>query len=167
MILRASKLAVLISVVTVTVLVGGGLVLLGRSTASNGGSADRAKADRANAQRANADSQSALNAAYLDGLRAGEAEGRQEGRALQATKLVPASSQQVAKDAFNQGYSAGANDIFGDYDGGWELSVPYVITLERGTGEITYRVKSRTLFEPKINYYLCSNGHDACQQPKS
>ena len=43
------------------------------------------------------------------------------------------------------GYAAGANDVFGGFDGGWSLSEPYVITLARGSGAVTYRIDSRRL----------------------
>jgi hypothetical protein len=33
-----------------------------------------------------------------------------------------------ARDAFQAGYAAGANDVFGDCDGGWDYDRPYVIT---------------------------------------
>ena len=52
----------------------------------------------------------------------------------------PASGSRAAFDA---GYAAGANDVFGGFDGGWSLSEPYVITLARGSGAVTYRIDSR------------------------
>jgi hypothetical protein len=69
------------------------------------------------------------------GFAAGRAQGVAEGRALQQ----PAPS----RDAFDAGYAAGANDVFGGYDGGWDLGRPYVITLARGRGAVTYRIASR------------------------
>ena len=50
-----------------------------------------------------------------------------------------------ARAAFDAGYAAGANDVFGGFDGGWSLSEPYVITLARGSGAVTYRIDSRRL----------------------
>jgi hypothetical protein len=88
--------------------------------------------------RVSAGSSSAGSGDYSSGERAGEAQGRQEGRALQ----LPAGDP---RDAFNAGYVAGANDAFTGYDGGWQLGVPYVITLEHGTGQIVYRISSRAL----------------------
>jgi hypothetical protein len=72
--------------------------------------------------------------------RAGSAEqaraaGVREGRALQ----VPPT----ARDAFQTGYAAGANDVFGGYDGGWDYDRPYVITLRKGENGITYVIRSR------------------------
>jgi hypothetical protein len=69
------------------------------------------------------------------GFAAGRAQGVAEGRALQQ----PAPS----RAAFAAGYAAGADDVFGGYDGGWDLGRPYVITLARGSGAVTYRIASR------------------------
>jgi hypothetical protein len=69
------------------------------------------------------------------GLRAGRAVGIREGRALQQ----PAA----ARKAFRAGYTAGANDVFGGFDGGWSLGTPYVITLGKGAGGVAYRIDKR------------------------
>jgi hypothetical protein len=63
------------------------------------------------------------------------AAGLEEGRALQQ----PAA----ARDAFKAGYQAGANDVFGGYDGGWDYDRPYVITLEQGSDGVTYKIATR------------------------
>lgn len=63
------------------------------------------------------------------------AAGVREGRALQ---VAPG-----ARDAFQDGYDAGANDVFGGYDGGWDYGRPYVITLRKGANGITYAIRSR------------------------
>jgi len=63
------------------------------------------------------------------------AAGVREGRALQ---VAPSS-----RDAFKDGYDAGANDVFGGYDGGWDYGRPYVITLRKGPDGITYAIASR------------------------
>jgi hypothetical protein len=102
--------------------------------------------------------------AYFAGLLAGEAQGRQEGRALQEGTALPNNSRHAVSDAFNAGYAAGANDAFAGYDGGWTMSVPYVVTLNEGAGKIVYRIDSRTPVKPGVNYYLCANGHDICQE---
>jgi hypothetical protein len=104
--------------------------------------------------------------AYFDGLRVGEAQGRQEGRALQEGAALPRDSRQPVSDAFNAGYAAGTNDAFAGYDGGWDLSVPYVIRLEEGRGPIAYRISSRTPVAANVNYYLCADGHNICQEPR-
>lgn len=70
-----------------------------------------------------------------EGFDAGRAQGVQEGRALQ---VAPAS-----RSAFAAGYAAGANDVFGGYDGGWDFGRPYTITLAHGGDGITYRIASR------------------------
>jgi hypothetical protein len=84
--------------------------------------------------RASADTDAGRDA----GVREGRAAGLQEGRALQASGSAP-----TTRAAFDAGYAAGANDVFGGFDGGWSLSEPYVITLARGSGGVTYRIDSR------------------------
>ena len=86
--------------------------------------------------RASADT----DAGHDAGVREGRAAGLQEGRALQAT-----GSAASAREAFDAGYAAGANDVFGGFDGGWSLGEPYAITLARGSGGVTYRIDSRRL----------------------
>jgi hypothetical protein len=81
------------------------------------------------------------HAGHDAGVREGHAAGLQEGRALQAT----GSSPRTIRAAFDAGYAAGANDVFGGFDGGWSLSEPYVVTLARGNGAVTYRIDSRRL----------------------
>ena len=110
--------------------------------------------------------QAGHSAGYLEGLTAGQAQGRQEGRALQEGVALPADSRQPVQDAFTAGYTAGANDVFGQYDGGWYLSTPYVITVEQGSAPIAYRIGSRTALQPGIDYYLCPDGHGLCQQSR-
>jgi hypothetical protein len=79
------------------------------------------------------------DAGHDAGVREGHAAGLQEGRALQ----VAGSPASGSRAAFYAGYAAGANDVFGGFDGGWSLSEPYVITLARGSGAVTYRIDSR------------------------
>ena len=81
------------------------------------------------------------HAGHDAGVREGHAAGLQEGRALQAT----GSSPRTIRAAFDAGYAAGANDVFGGFDGGWSFGTPYVITLRKGSGTITYRIDSRRL----------------------
>jgi hypothetical protein len=126
-------------VVAAAVLVGGGLVL-GRVTKTSHGYS------------------TGYSSGYQAGLRAGNAEGRQEGRALQEGN--------TSTEPFNDGYVAGANDAFTGYDGGWDYDVPYVITLEKGNGQIVYRISDRTLFQPGIGYSLCPDGHHLCEQAR-
>jgi hypothetical protein len=148
--MRKTRLARTVIVVA-AVLAAVGFVLLGRLTADN--SAAR-----------NSGYQAGHNDGYADGLRVGNAQGVQDGRALQVGNDVPAASKQPVQDAFNSGYTAGENDAFGGYDGGWALSVPYLITLESGSGQIVYRIQHRTTVLPNVDYYLCADGHDICQR---
>jgi hypothetical protein len=102
--------------------------------------------------------------AYFAGLRAGEAQGRQDGRAMQEGVALPKDAQQPVRDAFGAGYTAGANDAFAGYDGGWTMGVPYVVTLASGHGQIVYRIDGRTPVKAHVSYYLCADGHDICQE---
>lgn len=63
--------------------------------------------------------------------------GVREGRQLQVPPLE--------RDAFQDGYEAGANDVFGGFDGGWDYDTPYVITLKKGTDGVTYAIATRKL----------------------
>lgn len=89
------------------------------------------------------DSRGAVTEARAAGLREGRAAGLSEGRVLQASESAPAGSRGAVRRAFAAGYTAGANDVFGGFDGGWSLAAPYVITLRRGSGAVTYRIDSR------------------------
>jgi hypothetical protein len=145
---RTARLAVL---VLVGLAVAAGLVALGRVTAGAGA----ARSDGYRAGRA---------AGYADGVRDGRAAGVQEGRALQVPLSLPAGSRDAARAAFNDGYAAGANDVFAGYDGGWYLASPYVIVLSPSSGAITYRIRSRIQMRPDINYHLCPHSTTLCQE---
>jgi hypothetical protein len=119
---------------------------------------------RESVRTASARSDAVSGDAYFAGLQAGQADGRQQGRALQEGTSLPKGSRQPVTNAFNAGYAAGADDAFAGYDGGWSLSLPYVITLEEGSGQIVYRIGSRTPFAADVNYYLCADGRDLCQE---
>jgi hypothetical protein len=147
---RTAKTALL---ATVALLVATGLVLLGRMTA-DGHTANRQGYE------------TGRNDGYTDGLRVGEAQGRQEGRALQEGNSLPAGTRQPVKDAFDAGYAAGANDVFAGYDGGWAMATPYLVTLEQGSGQIVYRIRVRTPVQAQVNYYLCPDERDICQQAR-
>lgn len=103
---------------------------------------------------------------YFDGLRVGEAQGRAEGRAIQEGSALPAGDRHAVRDAFDDGYAAGANDSFAGYDGGWTLHVPWLVTLEDGSGQIAYRIAGRTRVLPGVDYYLCPGGHSICHRPQ-
>jgi hypothetical protein len=93
--------------------------------------------------RASVDRDETASDPTMAGIRIGRAAGLQEGRALQIGESLPPDARRAARRAFNAGYVAGANDVFGGFDGGWSLTDPYLITLKRGTGAITYRIDSR------------------------
>ena len=78
-------------------------VVAGAALAAGGFALGRATAD--------------THAGHDAGVREGRAAGLQEGRALQAT----GSSPRGERAAFDAGYAAGANDVFGGFDGGWSL----------------------------------------------
>ena len=101
---------------------------------------------------------------FYAGLRQGESRGVQEGRALQLTEALPEDARDAARTAFDDGYAAGANDAFGGYDGGWYVSRPYLVTLVKGSGSITYDIGSRTMLHGGIDYYLCPHAQTICQQ---
>ena len=101
---------------------------------------------------------------YFDGIRVGEVEGRRQGRVLQEGTSVPKTLRKAVRASFNDGYAAGGNDAFQGYDGGWTMGLPYVIVLEPGSGQIVYRIKSRTPLEAGVDYYLC--GHALCHHPR-
>jgi hypothetical protein len=112
------------------------------------------------------DPASGYGAGYGAGLAAGRAQGVQEGRALQEGLALPADARDAATAAFNAGYRAGANDVFGGYDGGWSLGTPYLITLVAGSDGVTYRISSRTPVRGGVNYYLCPERPAICQEPR-
>jgi hypothetical protein len=116
------------------VAVGGGLFVLGRGSADDGGARREGRADGLREGRA-----MGVREGRPTGVAEGRAAGVAEGRALQASAAAPHGS----RAAFEAGYAAGANDVFGGFDGGWSLGTPYVITLRKGSGAITYRIDSR------------------------
>jgi hypothetical protein len=101
---------------------------------------------------------------YFDGLRVGQAQGRELGRALQVGAALPAKDKHVARDAFRAGYTAGANDVFAGYDGGWTFGAPWIVTLEHGDSKIDYRIRDRTPLERGVAYFLCPDGHSLCHE---
>jgi len=100
---------------------------------------------------------------YLDGLRAGQAQGRLEGRAEQEGAALPPGDRGPVQDAFTSGYTTGMNDAFAGYDGGWSLGVPWIVILERGSGGVDYRFAQRTPVEPGVDYRLCADGRTLCR----
>jgi type II secretory pathway pseudopilin PulG len=143
----------LLVILLIGALLAVGLLFLGRATV------DTAAARRSGQANARLDG-------YFDGLRVGAAQGRQQGRAEQELGNLPAGSTAAAKRAFDDGYVAGTNDVFAGYDGGWATGVPYVITIELGTGDIVYRIVDRDRIEPGVAYFLCASGHGLCHTPR-
>jgi hypothetical protein len=119
-----------LAAVAIAVLAAAALVGLGRATAPTAAARARGYHD-------------GTTAGYADGFSAGRAEGVREGQAIAETAGLPRAARARARDAFDDGYRAGANNTFGGYDGGWELGRPYVIVLARGGGGITYRIAAR------------------------
>jgi hypothetical protein len=103
---------------------------------------------------------------HLHGLRVGEAQGRLAGRAEQEAVALADGDRAPVQDAFTAGYASGTNDVSAGYDGGWTLDVPWIVTLERGAGPITYRIASRTPVEPGVDPRLCPDVHTLCQRPR-
>lgn len=138
--------AKLLAIVVVALAIGTALFLLGRATAPT------SRAPRVSI------------GTYLDGLRDGAAQGREQGRAFQVGAQLPADDRHIARDAFRAGYAAGANDVFAGYDGGWAFNVPWVITLAPGRAGIDHRILGRTQVEPGVAYFLCPDGRTLCHQ---
>lgn len=143
----------LIVILVAGALLAVGLLYLGRATV------DTAAARRSGQANARLDG-------YFDGLRAGAAQGRQQGRAEQEVGALPAGAVAAAKRAFDDGYVAGTNDVFAGYDGGWATGIPYVITIELGSGDIVYRIVDRDRVQPGVDYFLCPSGHGVCHAPR-
>jgi hypothetical protein len=153
--MRARRWTAVVIVVAALV-VAAGLVLLGRVTAAG---AARAEGYRAGLAAGDARGRQ-------EGRAAGRADGLREGRALQQATSLPPGARDAARAAFEAGYAAGADDVFGGYDGGWSLSSPYVVTLARGGGATTYRIDSRVPLQQGVAYYLCPRSHALCQEPR-
>jgi hypothetical protein len=82
------------------------------------------------------------------GYSQGKADGVREGRGEQEAAGLPPGAREGTRKAFDDGYRAGANDVFAGYDGGWAYGTPYIITLARGGSGITYRFASRAPARP-------------------
>ena len=145
---RRTALLLALALVIGAVIVGG--VVIGRVMA------DPASARAAGYRAGHTDG-------YFAGLRDGEAQGVLTGRALQEASTLPRGDQPAVREAFTAGYAAGSNDAFGDFDGGWALGRPYVVTVEAGKGQVTYRMGARTPMQPHVSYYLCADGRQLCQ----
>jgi hypothetical protein len=146
------RTARLVVAILVAVSAAAGLVAVGRATAGTA----TARSDGYQLGRISG---------YADGLHDGRAAGLQEGRALQAPLTLPSGERGAAKAAFDAGYAAGANDVFGGYDGGWGIGSPYVVVLTPAGNGITYRIQSRIPMQRGVNYHLCPHSTVLCQEP--
>jgi hypothetical protein len=149
----SARIAKFAALVVVAVLIVAGSILIGRATVDDHAAHEKGY-------------QSGLNDGYFKGLPVGEAQGRQEGRSLQEGNALPAADSQPVQDAFNAGYTAGTTDAFAGYDGGWDFSTPYVVSIQAGSGAIVYRIDTREPVQADVNYYLCPDRHDLCQEPR-
>ena len=125
------KLRARIGLALIGIVAAAGLVALGRASTDVDGARDKGRAE---------------------GERAGVARGVVEGRALQ---VRPSGGR---RSAFRAGYAAGADDVFGGYDGGWYLGRPYVVTLAKGRAPVSYRIDSRTPMRAGVAYFRCGPG---------
>ena len=82
-----------------------------------------------------------------------------------ALELAPSSSPNVDA-AFQHGYTAGANDVFSGFDGGWSVATPYVVVLRASRGPVTYRIDARLPVRAGVEYYLCPRSPTVCAQPR-
>jgi hypothetical protein len=114
-------------IAAVAVCAAAGLFLAGRASATSGVSTAAAITRE--------------SAAYERGLGDGVADGQE----LQATLSLRGDARRRARAVYRDGYAAGANDVFGGFDGGWRFATPYVVSLARGPGTATYRIASRAL----------------------
>jgi hypothetical protein len=142
-----------VAVIVACVAVAGALFALGRASVDRDKDGDAGeRSARAVGLREGllAGHASGVHQGRAIGIREGRAAGVQEGRALQLGESLPGDARRVARRAFEAGYVAGANDVFGGFDGGWSLTKPYVITLRRGSGAITYRIDSRRPADARV-----------------
>lgn len=94
---------------------------------------------------------------YLSGYTDGQLAGVEQGRLIQGSESLLPVDAKSAKDAYKTGYQDGANDAFTmQFDGGWKLNAPYIVTVTHATDGITYRFAMRDTMEPGKSYYLCA-----------
>ena len=94
---------------------------------------------------------------YLAGYTDGQIAGVEQGRLIQGSESLLPADAKSAKDAYATGYQDGANDAFTlQFDGGWKIDAPYIVTVTHASDGITYRFASRDTMEPGKSYYLCA-----------
>jgi len=98
-----------------------------------------------------------LAGSYHAGYTDGQIAGVEQGRSIQGSQSILPADAKSAQDAYKKGYADGENDAFIlQFDGGWKLDTPYIVTVTRATGDITYRFSMRDLMEPGKSYYACA-----------
>ncbi len=94
---------------------------------------------------------------YLAGYTDGQIAGVEQGRLDQGSRSLLPADAKSAKDAYVNGYEDGENDAFTlQFDGGWQVDVPYIVTVTHASGGITYRFSTRDLMEPGKSYSTCA-----------
>lgn len=94
---------------------------------------------------------------YLAGYADGQITGVQQGRLYQGSQSLLPADAKSAKDAYKTGYQDGANDAFTlQFDGGWKVGAPYIVTVTHASDGITYRFAMRDTMEPGKSYYTCA-----------
>lgn len=94
---------------------------------------------------------------YLSGYTDGQIAGVEQGRLIQGSESLLPQDAKSAKDAYKTGYQDGANDAFTlQFDGGWKLNAPYIVTVTHATNGITYRFAMRDTMEAGKSYYVCA-----------
>jgi len=153
----AGPVLTVVARIAAVLLAASALVLLGRLTVgANGVRADGYRSGH----------RAGYYSGYSAGLRDGVVQGRQEGRVLQEGETVPGTARDSVQSAFTSGYTAGTNDVFAGYDGGWVPAAAYIVSVQVGRAPIAYRISSRVPVQPGVEYFVCSDGHDLCQAPR-
>jgi hypothetical protein len=75
------------------------------------------------------------------------------------------ASHSKPQRTYRDGYLAGREAAFGNYDGGWGWNTPWIVVLGRGGPGITYRVARRWSMQPGFEYRLC--GSSVCERRAS
>jgi hypothetical protein len=76
---------------------------------------------------------------------------------------VDRKSPRAHAGTYDAGYSAGREDAFSGFDGGWSFGTPYVVILQHGENGVTYRFSRRWPMQIGLEYRAC--GHAVCSRP--
>jgi hypothetical protein len=71
---------------------------------------------------------------------------------------VDRSRPAPARGSFEDGLRSGREAAFSGFDGGWAYGKPYIVVLQRGGPEITYRIATRRPLLPGVEYSACAGG---------